>query len=152
MFSSNTVCAMQLPSSVIDEHLIKLSPDVVVTSDGDPEKDQSLQRGPLTLAIVQNGRYVEFLGTASVLFPMENIDRASNLPGFIWIVHGKQDSAVPVEGSQVFVERFRSSFPDIEVRFDLQEGDHDFDKEATLQTDWVRDGVVRAKEYWLQSK
>ena len=107
-----------------------------------------MTRIPVALSMVQNGRFLDRFGTDSILFPVENIERASQFPSFVWIFHGRDDTAVPAKGSEVFAEKLKAKFADTEVRFELYEGDHGFESGVTLQTDWMKDGVARLNKYW----
>ena len=44
----------------------------------------------------------------------------------VLIVHGREDSAVPVAGSERFVEALKTKLPGNPVRLDVRAGDHEF--------------------------
>ncbi|KIW36497.1 uncharacterized protein PV06_11264 [Exophiala oligosperma] len=127
-----------------------------VVTEADPP-----DRMELSFCIVQNGRYLDFFGTGPRgLFPMDRItdsqdaDAASEgaeLPP-MFIFHGEQDSAVPAEGSQRFVQALRKNRPRARVHLEIQPGDHGFDFSATLQTDWLKQGLKVVGPAWLGSE
>jgi acetyl esterase/lipase len=96
---------------------------------------------------------LEFLGNkSSDLFPLERLKKlaASNqlsLPPF-FIFHGEQDSAVPVDGSRRFASLLQETVPDVNVRLYIQDGDHGFDADATMETLWLREGLAMISRKW----
>src|SRR6266487_4875728 len=54
-----------LPTSVVNNHVAAMTPNAIITAAEPPE------RFPLAIAIVQQGRYTEFLGKDPVFFPVE---------------------------------------------------------------------------------
>lgn len=86
-----------LPTEVVDAHVAAMAPGKVVTSAYPPA------RLDLTCSMVQNGRFLKFLGESKELFPVEMVAMAERMPAVL-IVHGREDSAVPVGGSERFVE------------------------------------------------
>ncbi|KAI2793722.1 hypothetical protein POX_a00306 [Penicillium oxalicum] len=132
----------------VEQHLRTLPDGPVVSNDKDLDRGLGSSRSEIALRIVQNGRFLDFLGRESKVFPMENIPKATTMPPFLWIFHGRQDSAVPFYGSQRFVEEIRSHKPDVKVRFDEHDGDHGFDDELTISEGWMKDSVAELSKYW----
>ncbi|KAJ5927541.1 hypothetical protein N7516_009314 [Penicillium verrucosum] len=118
----------------------------VVTATNPPD------RLKLAFSVFQNGRLVEFLGSEDNLFPMnrvENLAAAGTLqlpPTFI--SHGKQDSAVPFEGSQRFFDLVREKAPGAVIKLHGEDGDHGFDFATTLDTDWRRSQRLGLATQW----
>ncbi|MCJ1251764.1 hypothetical protein MMC30_009002 [Trapelia coarctata] len=131
-----------LPTDLVDKHIAATEPGTVVTSAIPPS------RIDLACAMVQNGRMLEFLGDDRVLFPVEMVKEVESMPPTL-ILHGRDDSAVPVEGSERFVEAFKGKHPETPVWLNVQPGDHGFDGEATLETEWLREDVAFVVEHWL---
>lgn len=110
----------------------------------------------LAFSIVQNGRLLDYLGDNPYLFPMKRIENLSSASGSLdlppfFIFHGENDSAVPAEGSRKFVSLLRHRFPDARVRLYIQDGDHGFDADATLETPWLEEGLGLISSNWLTS-
>lgn len=154
-YSKPIVQVPNLPNTLIDEHLAtsraKEVPTVHVTAANPPDRLE------LAFAIVQNGRLLEFLGNKSPdLFPLERVkklaaasnEQLSSLPSF-FIFHGKQDSAVPVDGSRRFASLLQETVPDAKLRLYIQDGDHGFDKDATMETPWLREGLAMISRRWI---
>lgn len=134
----------------MEEHL-KTSPrGTVVTVDGDIEKKVELTRLPVAISTVQNGKYLDFFGRDTELFPFENLPHAKRVPPFVWLFHGKQDSAVPISGSEKFVAEMQKHRPDVQVRLDVKEGDHGFDSDdhVTIYEGWFKEGIDQLSAYW----
>ncbi|KAK3112915.1 hypothetical protein LTR53_010309 [Teratosphaeriaceae sp. CCFEE 6253] len=144
--------APQIPPQVLANHLVGLKGTEVVTSATPPD------RVPLTVSIIQQGRTAEFLGDDRGLYPLELLeDGAVSEAGLppMWILHGKHDSAVPVDGTYRFVEKLLGAWPDAQLHVTIEDGEHGFDNHAfgtgeaaTLETAWVKEGVEFVQKYW----
>ncbi|KAJ6185112.1 hypothetical protein N7519_006413 [Penicillium mononematosum] len=146
-YSKPILGVTNFPNEIIEEHI---SASCTVVTAADPPN-----RLKLAFSVFQNGRLPEFLGSEDHLFPMnrvENLAATGTLkrpPTFIF--HGKQDSAVPFEGSQRFVD-LREQAPSAIINFHGQVGDHGFDFATTLETDWLKEGSeVISILAWLQN-
>ncbi|KAK4866873.1 hypothetical protein LT330_008036 [Penicillium expansum] len=139
-----------LPNEIIEEHIsaMRCAPSPTVVTAANPP-----DRLKLAFSVFQNGRLLEFLGSEDYLFPLtrvESLASTGNLklpPTFIF--HGKQDSAVPFEGSQRFYDLVRERAPDAIIKFHGGDGDHGFDFATTLETDWMKDGLEIISTAWL---
>ena len=131
-----------LPTEIVDAHVAAMAPGAVVTSAYLPS------RLDLACSMLQNGRVVEFLGRSKELFPVEMVALAEHMPAVL-IVHGSEDSVVPVAGSERFVEALKKKLPDSAVRLDVRPGDHGFDGDATLEEKWLKEDVEFITGYWL---
>ncbi|KAJ5116239.1 hypothetical protein N7456_000587 [Penicillium angulare] len=140
--------APMLPEAIIEDHLKGLTPTTVFSSDGDPDKVTTSTRMSLALSIVQNGRFIDFLGREPQLYPIDLLPQAKKLPPFIWLFHGKQDSAVPLEQSEYFFEHLRKHAPHINVRFDVRDGEHGLGGEERLSEEWIQKGIEGVSSVW----
>lgn len=154
VYSKPIVGVPNLPNSLIDDHIAAIAardtPEI-------PTAEDPPGRLKLAFSIVQNGRFLEFFGSNNpVLFPMERLQTMHpssllQLPPF-FIFHGEQDSAVPAEGSRRFISLIREKAPHIATHLHIQDGDHGFDVDATLDTPWLEDGLVMISKAWLNSE
>ncbi|KAJ5177079.1 uncharacterized protein N7482_002956 [Penicillium canariense] len=140
--------APNLPYDIVEKHLSELPDGAVVTADEGLEKGGDRNRITLALSIVQNGKFLDFLGKEAAVFPVENISRAKRMPPFLWLFHGRQDSAVPLYGSELFISELRAKQPEMDIRFETLDGEHGFDTDATIQDGWMRDGIIELAKYW----
>jgi acetyl esterase/lipase len=141
--------AIMVDASVIDRHLKAMKEGEVVS------KNVAQERLDLATAIIQQGRFVEFLGEEEELFPLERVVALGENEGGgtvlprLWIYHGRQDTGVPASGSVKFVEVARNLWGE-ELRFNLPDGEHGLDKDCEIEnTAWLRDGVEWVTEKWL---
>ena len=130
------------PTGIVDAHVEAMAPGAVVTSAELPA------RLDLACSMVQNGRVMEFLGEAEELFPVEMVGHVDHMPAIL-ILHGREDTAVPVAGSERFVEALKSKLPGSAVRLNVRPGEHGFDGDATLEADWLKEDVEFITGYWL---
>ena len=145
------------PISVIEDHLEGLrtclpSQHHVITEANPPDRLE------LSFAIVQHGRYLEFLGQDNQkLFPIERIlddvdananGKGKDLPP-LFVIHGKDDSVVPCQGTTLFVETLARTRPLARYRLELQPGEHGFDADASIHTtDWLKGGLDFISSFW----
>jgi acetyl esterase/lipase len=132
-----------LDPTIIDSHLNSIIPGKVI-SEAEPPA-----RMPLAIATLQQGRFSELVGLDPRLYPMKAIEMVNRLP-FIFIFHGADDSAVPVEGSQKFASRIRQKFSEEVVHIYVGPGEHGFDSTATLETTWLKVGLDKVSTLWLK--
>ena len=131
-----------LPASVVENHLRSMQPGMIITSAEPP------WRVDLCLSSLQQGRIGEFFGTDERLLPLNRLDKVIDMP-YILIFHGRDDSAVPIEGSYKFVEKARERFWDDKILLHVEPGDHGFDAVATLETPWLKEGLKHVTKQWL---
>ena len=129
-----------LPNEIVDMHVAAKT--AVVTSAYPPS------RLDIACSMVQNGRVVEFLGDSKELFPIEMVALVEKMPAIL-IVHGREDSAIPVIGSERFVEALKKKLTGNAVKLDVRPGDHGFDGDATIEEDWLKEDVEFITGYWL---
>ncbi|KPM39379.1 hypothetical protein AK830_g7210 [Neonectria ditissima] len=80
--------------------------------------------------------------------PLERIKTCAKLPLRVWLMHGDDDSTVPIRGSHEFVRILQEKLPETTLRFDICPGqDHAFDYDekkweplAPAALSFVRDG------------
>ncbi|RDW82780.1 hypothetical protein BP6252_03892 [Coleophoma cylindrospora] len=132
-----------MPSDIILKHKDTLTKDSICTAASPPD------RLDLAFGAIQNGQYVELLGHDPSLFPMERIESASDLPS-MFIMHGKDDSAVPYMSSENFVEKMKKLHPDTKVMYHAVPGcEHGLDAKANFETPWLKEGLDFVTPIWL---
>ena len=135
-YKKSILGAPQLPRSILDDHLKTMKPGSVVSACNPPDARRSL-----STSCVQQGRFLEFLGDDEMVYPMRRVGKVDgeSVPPML-IIHGKDDSAVPVEGSTKFLERAKEHWGEGKVLLHLEPGEHGFD------------GALKLEEApWLQS-
>ena len=131
-----------LPMEIVDAHVKAMKPGAIVTTATPPARQE------LACSVVQNGRFGEFFGKSKELFPVEMVALADAMPAVL-ILHGREDSMVPVVGSERFVEALSKKLPEVPVRLDVRTGDHGFDGDVTVEDEWVKEDVDFITRYWL---
>ncbi|KAI9150867.1 beta-lactamase [Paramyrothecium foliicola] len=142
------------PSQMVDEFLASANGQAPITEADPPD------RLAVALASVQTGRFLEFLGEEPELFILDRI-QTNNLPQKksigpllppFFILHGKEDSAVPANGTLRFLETLREKHSAVRFRVAIQPGDHGFDFGATLDDSWLRNGLNFVTSPWHGDK
>lgn len=136
--------APQVPSAVLETHIAGMEKGKIVTSVFPPG------RMDLCLVAVQQGKFLELLGDMPELYPFDVLDKVEkkDVP-YMSIFHGKQDSAVPVEGSEKFLEKAEKVLGAGKVDLYIGEGEHGFDKEVTTATPWLKEVLRKVDGAWL---
>ena len=131
------------PVDMIEKHIASLKGDEVVSTASPPG------RLDLAFASIQQGKYVELLGSDQSLFPMERLESVKDIPR-LFILHGKADSAVPYQSSAAFVEKLKVTHPEVKVLYIVvDEEEHGIDAKATLDTAWLKEGLDFITPTWL---
>lgn len=140
--------APPVPASVVEEHRAKIragqAPALI-------SADEHLSRLPLMFSLVQNGMYPEFLpADKRRLHIMDRLEDGARWPrGGVFVLHGRDDSVVPVEGSVVLSDKIREIDPELKFRLEIQPGEHGFDGTAKLDDDWLTNGLQDVVGAWL---
>lgn len=138
-----TPVAPPLPRSILQDYIANMQSSTVVSSAVPPD------RVPLVISCLQQGQVAELLGRDSSLYPLEMLDKTNNMPP-TWILHGKGDTVVPVEGSYKYEKALKERLPHAKLHVSYQSGDHGFDNDpsVSLATDWVQEGVKFIEQFW----
>ncbi|OGE49603.1 hypothetical protein PENARI_c020G02223 [Penicillium arizonense] len=145
---------MMLPESVVTETM-----DVVVPGTVESSVVEEGRLGFMLAATLYGvlgrlyERGVEGL-EREVRFPGVKIEREGvRIPeGGIAIIHGRQDSIVPVGDVEKFVKRAREVFselPDDRIVFTVKEGEHGFDTGLRFEEVWLQETFKVAIQTWL---
>ncbi|KAF2029909.1 alpha/beta-hydrolase [Setomelanomma holmii] len=129
---------------IIDEHMSSVTPDTVISSATPPARMR------LSYAMSVFNRYLEFFGDDKKLWPMYLIEDKDWAPP-TWIIHGDADTAVSIEDSREFVEKWKARGMGNEARLDVREGmEHGFDIGMRENEEkWLRDGLGWVEGKWL---
>jgi hypothetical protein len=116
------------PADTVDKHIASLKGREIVSTATPPV------RLDLAFSAIRQGKYVELLGTDPSLFPIGRLDTVKELPR-LFILHGKDDSAVPYQSSETFVEKLKITHPEAKILYTIVPGEkHGIDARATFDT------------------
>ena len=129
----------------IDKFVARIQPGAVVSGAAPPG------RLDLMSAVAVYGKFCDFLGHDRKFYPIEAIETATHFPS-MWLLHGRDDELLPVEPSVAFVEKVRELFPDTKVKLTVEDGNHGFDGEKSVDKyPWLKDGVEWLVKEWLKN-
>lgn len=131
------------PKEVLDEFLAGIVPGTIISSAIPPARDWM---SPMLRA---HGRWAEVFGNGKHLMPDTRLDDAKFFVP-TYIIHGKDDTVVPVKWTHAFVEKAKKLLP--EARFELvtPPGDHGFDIDIYEEDEpWLRELLKEVEEDWL---
>ena len=89
------------------------------------------------------------LGSDRSLYPFGMLEIANNFFPPLFIFHGTDDTAVEVEGTQRFVQKFREVAPKGKVLVKYEPGKHVFDSPVGLEVSCLKRGLAFVAEEWL---
>ncbi|KAG6353292.1 hypothetical protein INS49_007533 [Diaporthe citri] len=101
----------------------------------------------LACSMMQNDRLVDLTGPNAYLDPLQSLEAAGAQPPYL-LAHGKTDTSVPFGTSEKWANKLRDLQPEVPLLFAVNEGDHIFDREYTLDTPWMRDPIAFVEKYW----
>lgn len=135
----------QLPHKILDEHLAAMKEGQIVSSVEPPER---LEIGILAL---QQGLFGEFFGQDErfLLDRVVKKKEAGEKGPFLFVLHGKGDTAVPCEQSVRFVKEWQDKFGEESATSEFPEGEHGFDVEASLDDEWMQRGLSGVTKAWI---
>ncbi|GKZ20109.1 hypothetical protein AbraIFM66951_008171 [Aspergillus brasiliensis] len=120
-------------------------------------------RWSLMLAATQHGVIGKWYAQGSeesprreLIYPMERLGNPGvQIPrGGIILLHGRQDSVVPVQQSERFVARAREvtqgQLVGDMVVLVSRDGEHEFDAELRYDEPWLKDALKKVVETWLE--
>jgi len=136
-YEKSVLGAPQIPKSILEGYLKAMKPGSIVSECNPPDGRQGL-----VMSFVQQGRFVEFLGKDDKVYPFRWMHKVDEVPPVL-IIHGNDDSAVPVEGSIKFVEEASKKWGDGKVLLHLEPGEHGFDTALDYETPWLQDLLER---------
>ncbi|KAI9039368.1 uncharacterized protein KD926_009511 [Aspergillus affinis] len=145
-----------LPATLVRDHESKIQPGDVVST------GFSLERFQLMMAAIHFGdlKRIYERGTEGQprgrFYPLEKLDEPDvKLPrGGITIMHGRQDTIVPVDGVERFVQKAREvargQQAEGKIALTVRDGIHGFDIETPLEEQWLSDHVAVPVKAWLE--
>lgn len=139
---SSTMGYPTIPPYILENFLTNIKPGEIVTHGNAPE------RTAVAVSLVQQGRMQEFFGSDDRLYPSKVLEKVDSV-AFILILHGKDDSVVPVSSSVEFARIMEERFGREKVELRIEAGGHGFDSLAELDMPWLNGGLERVTELWI---
>ena len=129
----------------VERHLDNVDMDVVTVGG-------EFERFPIAIGGLQNGLAYRIWGESDATFVLRQLEgdaRSVRLPSLVWVTHGKEDTAAPVEGSEKLVRLIGMRCPDTMVRFDVRSGEHGFDNLIPFEDEWLQGRLEEIAKVWL---
>jgi dipeptidyl aminopeptidase/acylaminoacyl peptidase len=147
--TQKTMGAGPLPKKTLDDYIAAMTPGKVVSS-SIPATD--LTRLGLSLSLNSYNRFNEFFGTGKHLWPITAVEDANFLPPMT-IFHGGQDTVVPLEHTELFIDKMKGldQLKGTEIRLAVIDGEeHGFD--TAIKEDeqaWLKVELEWVEGKWL---
>jgi fermentation-respiration switch protein FrsA (DUF1100 family) len=131
------------PKEVLDEFLASIVPGTIISSVTPPARDFV---APMLRAYK---RWGEFFGTGRHIMPDTAIENAKFFVP-THIVHGKDDTNVPVRWTHEFVEKAKKVLPEAKFVVVTPPGDHGFDGTVYEEDEpWLKEVLKGVEGDWL---
>jgi acetyl esterase/lipase len=130
------------PKEVLDEFLASLVPGTMISSVTPPARDFV---APMLRAYK---RWGEFFGTGKHIMPDTAFEDAKFFVP-TYIVHGRDDTNVPVKWTHEFVEKARKVLPEAKFMVVTPPGDHGFDGAIYEDEPWLKQVLKGVERDWL---
>ncbi|CAI7631591.1 unnamed protein product [Penicillium crustosum] len=145
-----------VPEHVVQENMKAAALDTPKSSISTPDSLSFM------LAAVQHGAITDMYERGSkgvpreVLYPMMRLEQPGfNIPqGGIAVIHGRQDSVVPLGDVEKFVARAKEvtkGLPENEkIILTVRDGEHGFDAATSYDEPWLKEAIKSAVDAWLE--
>ncbi|KAJ6031411.1 hypothetical protein N7540_002143 [Penicillium herquei] len=147
---------MRIPESLLQEAMKSISLDTAISSISTPDRlgfmFAATQYGAITGMYERGSQDFQ----REVLYPMVRVEQPNfQIPqGGIAIVHGRQDSVVPVGDVEEFVARVKEVTKglsgDEKVILTVRDGEHGLDTNIPYEQPWLREAIKAAVDAWLK--
>ncbi|CAH0040492.1 unnamed protein product [Clonostachys solani] len=138
----------QMPLNMIKEHMAKVKdgrlPSIV-------SSDPKGERTELMFAFIQRGAYRDsFPPDQRQNAILERLEDGSRFPrGGVFVMHGRDDTVVPIEGSFMLQNDLLRLDPELKFHLAARDGEHGFDGTSTLDEEWLATGLADVVSSWL---
>ena len=145
-----------LPATLVQDHESKIQPGEVFST------GLSMERFQLMIAAIHFGDLKRLYERGAEgqprgrFYPLEKLDEPDvKIPrGGIAFMHGAQDTIVPLDGVEKFVQKARRvarrQLAEDKIILTVQDGWHGFDLETPLSEPWLTDHLALAVKAWLE--
>lgn len=131
------------PKEILKGFLASIVPGTVISAARPPARNDV---APMLRA---HGRWGEFFGTGKHLMPDTRIEDAKFFVP-TYILHGKDDTNVPLKETERFVQRARKLFPAVRLELEAPPGDHGFDGNIYEEDEpWLEGILEGVQKEWL---
>ena len=131
------------PRDETEKYLASMDMDAVTTQGG-------YGRFPIAIGGMQHGFAHIMWGRSEETFVLRALERGdAKLPKFMWVSHGENDTAVPLQGSKKLVNLIRMNSSSTSVRFDVRPGDHGFGNYVSFGEEWLQEALREVATAWL---
>jgi len=135
-----------IPPEVLEGHLKSMEKGKIVTAADPPA------RIDVWLSIAQQSRLMEFWGTDERFDNWKLLEKTSEVP-YTLILHGSEDTAVPVAKSIKWVDKIKQKFGEAKIDLYIEPGvEHGFDVELPLNTPWLEERLKKVTALWLEKE
>jgi fermentation-respiration switch protein FrsA (DUF1100 family) len=140
----DTLCGEAIPpKEALDEFIAGIVPGTVISSSIPPA------RGWVAPMLRAHGRWGEFFGNEKHLMPDTRLEDAKFFVP-TYIIHGKDDTVVPVKWSYAFVDKAEKLLQQTRFKLVTPPGEHGFDEEIYEEDEpWLRELLKEVEGDWL---
>ncbi|KGO69172.1 Alpha/beta hydrolase fold-3 [Penicillium italicum] len=145
-----------VPESVVQESMKAVVLDTakssIITPDSLSFMLATIQHGAITSMYERGSKDVP----REVLYPMRRLEQPNfEIPqGGIAVIHGRQDTVVPLGDVEKFIARANEVTKDLpgneKITLTVQDGEHGFDATTSYKEPWLREAIKSVVDAWLE--
>jgi len=133
-----------LPASTFDDYMAKLGNPPEIRSEDSPPTAMEF-----TMAVVQRGKFPQLMGPEDEVYPFRLIEKGAKIRPQYLVLHGSEDSAVPVEHSVRWMELVKMNQGAENVALIVRPGEHGFESTATIEDEWLKPELTKIVNAWV---
>lgn len=137
-----------MPKDFVTDYLSNMSS---TTKQDVVSSDPNAERAQLLFGFIQYGRFDELFSLDKrEYFPLFHLKDGGRFPrGGVVIWHGRDDTVVPVEGSEKLKAVVDEVDPGLDCQLVVRDGEHGFDHTADIDHEWVQSSLHKIITAWL---
>lgn len=130
------------PKEELDAFLASIKPGTILSGVTPPARNW------VSMMLRAHGRWGEVFGDGKHLMPDTRVEDARSLVP-MYIVHGKDDTIVPVKWTHAFVEKVKKAVPEAHVMLVTPSGEHGFDENIYEEEEpWLKELLEEIERDW----
>ncbi|KAH7079124.1 Alpha/Beta hydrolase protein, partial [Paraphoma chrysanthemicola] len=131
------------PKEELEQFLASIEPGTILSGVTPPARDS------VSMMLRAHGRWGEVFGEGKHLMPDTRVEDAKFLAP-TYILHGEDDTIVPVKWTHAFVEKAKKAVPEARIRLVTPPGDHGFDESLYEEDEpWLRELLRDIEKDWI---
>ncbi|EFX01457.1 hypothetical protein CMQ_6399 [Grosmannia clavigera kw1407] len=137
-----------VPRDIFDDHVVKVAcgelPAII-------SNDAKFERNDIIFSAVHNGIIGQMFDVEGrQQLPSQRVEDGAVFPrGGVFILHGRDDTMVPVAEVEALKATANRLDPTLDFHLSIQPGEHGFDEDISIDDPWMKEGLEGVVKSWL---